>query len=64
MLTDGVFDAKNRDGQRIGFDAIVDLVQKHAREKQIIDFITGYVQTFSKGAERADDLTIVEITVS
>jgi len=64
LLTDGVFDAKNRDGQRIGFDAIVDLVQKHAREKQIIDFITGYVQTFSKGAERADDLTIVEITVS
>jgi len=64
LLTDGVFDAKNREGQRIGFDAIVDLVQKHAREKQIIDVITGYVQTFSKGAERADDLTIVEITVS
>ncbi len=64
LLTDGVFDAKNREGQRIGFDAIVDLVQKHAGEKQLIDVITGYVQTFSKGAERADDLTIVEITVS
>jgi phosphoserine phosphatase RsbU/P len=64
LLTDGVFDAKNREGQRIGFDAIVDLVQKHAGEKQLIDVITGYVQTFSKRAERADDLTIVEITVS
>jgi sigma-B regulation protein RsbU (phosphoserine phosphatase) len=64
LLTDGVFDAKNREGQRIGFDAIVNLIQKHAGEKKLIDVITGYVQTFSKGAERADDLTIVEITVS
>jgi len=64
LLTDGVFDAKSREGQRIGFDAIVALVQKHAGEKRIIDVITDYVQAFSKGAERADDLTIVEITVS
>jgi phosphoserine phosphatase RsbU/P len=64
LLTDGVFDAKNREGQRIGFDAIVNLVQKHAGDKRLIDVITGYVQTFSKGAETADDLTIVEITVS
>lgn len=61
LLTDGVFDAKNREGQRIGFDAIVEFVRKHCEEQHILDAITDYVDDFSQGTERADDLTLLEL---
>jgi len=43
------------------FDNIVDFVKKHAHDEDILTGITGYVHDFSKGMERADDLTIVEV---
>ncbi|MFA6055425.1 MAG: GAF domain-containing SpoIIE family protein phosphatase [Thermodesulfovibrionales bacterium] len=61
LLTDGVFEAKNRDGGRIGFDAVVDFVRKHAADENIIDKLTDHVNEFSKGVEQTDDLTIVEV---
>jgi sigma-B regulation protein RsbU (phosphoserine phosphatase) len=61
LLTDGVFDAKNRAGERIGFDNIVAFVKEHASEEQLLKEITEYVQKFSFGTEQADDLTIVEV---
>jgi phosphoserine phosphatase RsbU/P len=61
LLTDGVFEAKNREGGRIGFDAVVDFVQKHAADENIIDKLTDHVNEFSKGVEQTDDLTIVEV---
>lgn len=60
-LTDGVFDAKNKKGERIGFEGLVEFVKKHSTGKQIVRMITDFVDDFSKGMERADDLTIVEI---
>lgn len=65
LLTDGVFEAKNKNGQRIGFDNIVSFIKKHATDKEnLLDSITDYVHKFSKGVERADDLTIVEVKFS
>jgi phosphoserine phosphatase RsbU/P len=61
LITDGVFDAKNKSGKRIGFDGLVRFVKKHKSEKKLVDKIADYVAKFSKGTERADDLTVVEV---
>jgi sigma-B regulation protein RsbU (phosphoserine phosphatase) len=61
LLTDGVFDAKNKKGERIGFEKIVDFVTGHAGEERLVQSIVDYVDDFAKGMERADDLTLVEI---
>jgi sigma-B regulation protein RsbU (phosphoserine phosphatase) len=62
FLTDGVFDAKNRDGERIGYDRIVAFVEKHRDDERIMEKLVDHVDDFSRGADRADDLTIVELT--
>jgi sigma-B regulation protein RsbU (phosphoserine phosphatase) len=61
LLTDGVFDAKNREGRRIGFEDIVRFVRAHMHEDRLVDAVVDYVDDFSGGGERADDLTIVEL---
>ncbi len=61
FVTDGVFDAKNRAGERLGFEKIVDFAREHPRDDQLVQKIVGYVEDFSRGTERADDLTIVEM---
>ena len=61
LLTDGVFEAKNRKGKRIGFENIVRFVEKHKDNENLLERITDHVGKFSKGVERADDLTIVEL---
>jgi len=61
FLTDGTFEAKNRKGQRIGFYNLVDFVKKRVDKEPLIDMITEHVNKFSKGTERTDDLTIVEV---
>lgn len=62
FLTDGVFDAKNREGERIGFETIIEFIRKNASEEQLIRRIVDYVEDFSQGTERADDLTMVELS--
>ncbi|MEW6584060.1 MAG: GAF domain-containing SpoIIE family protein phosphatase [Nitrospirota bacterium] len=61
LLTDGVFEAMNREGKRLGFDNLVKFVRKKKKEEHLIDAITEHVRLFSKGADMADDLTLVEI---
>lgn len=61
LLTDGVFDAKNKTGKRIGFENIVRFVEKNRDKDNLLKRITDHVEKFSKGTERADDLTIVEL---
>lgn len=61
FLTDGVFDAKNGGGERIGFEKIVEFVKGNMHDDALVHKIVGYVEDFSRGTERADDLTIVEI---
>ena len=64
LVTDGVFEAKNKIGERIGFQRFSGFVRKHMKEGSLIDTITEYVQSFSKGSPQADDLTIVEVDYS
>jgi sigma-B regulation protein RsbU (phosphoserine phosphatase) len=61
LLTDGVFEAKNRKGKRIGFKNLVRFIRKYKDKYQLVQKIIEYVNVFSKGIERADDLTIVEV---
>ncbi len=61
LLTDGLFDAKNRGGQRLGFDAVVKFVTGHLHDEQLIERLVDFADDFSGGGDRADDLTIVEL---
>ncbi len=61
FLTDGVFEAKNRKGRRMGFDSLVDFIKEGVDKGPLIDMITEHVNKFSRGMERADDLTIIEV---
>jgi sigma-B regulation protein RsbU (phosphoserine phosphatase) len=61
LMTDGVFDAKNRHGQRLGFDTVVKFVKARTHEEQLIDRLVDFVDDFSGTVDRADDLTIVEL---
>ena len=61
LLTDGVFDVKSRDGQRLGFDAVVSFVKGHMHEEDLIERLVDFADDFSGGGDRADDLTIVEL---
>jgi len=61
LVTDGVFEAKDRAGQRLGFENLVSFVDTHRKERDLVNIMVNYVDDFSKGAEKADDLTIVEL---
>jgi len=61
LLTDGVFDAKDKIGQRLGFENLVSFINTHRKEEELVNVIIEYVDDFSKGAERADDVTILEL---
>lgn len=61
LLTDGVFETKNKKGKWMGFKNIVRFIRKNRDEKWIFKKIIEHVDNFSKNAEKADDLTIVEI---
>lgn len=61
MVTDGVFDAKNGEGTRLGFDDIVAFATRNRKEDLLTDRIVDFVSRFTGEVERADDLTIVEL---
>ncbi len=61
FFTDGVFDALNAKGLRLGFDGFVKYVRDHRYDEDIIDGIFSYINEFSMGAVKADDLTLLEL---
>lgn len=61
MVTDGVFDAKNSRGERLGFEEIVAFATRNRQEDRLTDLIVDFVSSFTGDADRADDLTIVEL---
>jgi sigma-B regulation protein RsbU (phosphoserine phosphatase) len=61
LLTDGVFEAKNKKGERIGFEDISGFIKDNIREEELIGKIVEHVNDFSEGADMADDLTILEL---
>jgi len=62
FLTDGVFEAKNKEGKRMGFEKLARFIKEHIDEGNLIQKVVDYVNNFSKGLARADDLTIVELS--
>jgi phosphoserine phosphatase RsbU/P len=64
FLTDGVFEAKNKEDKRIGFERLVGFIKEHRGEANLVRTVVDYVNDFSKGLARADDLTIVELSWS
>jgi len=61
LFTDGVFEAKNKTGERIGYERLVEFARIHRNASSLSDLVINYVNDFSKDTEMADDLTMVEI---
>jgi sigma-B regulation protein RsbU (phosphoserine phosphatase) len=61
MITDGVFDARDAAGRRIGFDRIVDYVRENRDLKDMTGRLIAHVKRSGRGVEQADDITIVEL---
>ncbi|MBI5848945.1 MAG: SpoIIE family protein phosphatase [Nitrospirae bacterium] len=61
MVTDGVFDAKNSEGKRLGFEEIVAFAIRNRQDDRLTERIVDFVGSFTGDADRADDLTIVEL---
>jgi sigma-B regulation protein RsbU (phosphoserine phosphatase) len=61
LLTDGAFDAKDKVGHRLGFENLVRFIDTHQKERDLVNVIISYINDFSKGVERADDVTILEL---
>jgi len=64
LFTDGVFEARNKAGKRIGFNNLVEFIRKNRNERQLFDMIIDHVKEFSKDTEIADDLTMAEVSFS
>ncbi len=62
FVTDGVFEAKNKEQTRIGFAKLVGFIKDHMDESNLLQKVVDYVNDFSRDLPRADDLTIVELT--
>jgi sigma-B regulation protein RsbU (phosphoserine phosphatase) len=61
FMTDGVFDAKDREGKRIGLEEIIDFVRSHAHTDDLPGLIAGHVRALSGKERQTDDLTLVEL---
>lgn len=62
MLTDGVFEAKNVLGERIGFDTILEFIRKNRDVENLTGKIIDIINKYSKNTEMADDITIMEVS--
>jgi sigma-B regulation protein RsbU (phosphoserine phosphatase) len=63
LFTDGVSDARNHDGDRLGEERIVELARRHRDEDpaRIVDRIFELLDQHTGDAPRRDDLTIVAL---
>jgi sigma-B regulation protein RsbU (phosphoserine phosphatase) len=61
LFTDGVSDARNEAGERLGEDRILDTIrQNRTREpREILDRVMAVIDEHTGGAPRRDDLTVV-----
>jgi sigma-B regulation protein RsbU (phosphoserine phosphatase) len=61
LYTDGIYDIKNKSGDRLGFENFMDIVRKYAGDDNMLRRILEYADDFSSNAEKADDITMMEI---
>jgi sigma-B regulation protein RsbU (phosphoserine phosphatase) len=61
LFTDGVSDARNRQGQRLGEERILDTIREHrgAEPHEILRHVMAVVNEHTAGAPPRDDLTVV-----
>ncbi|MHB1863702.1 MAG: PP2C family protein-serine/threonine phosphatase [Gemmatimonadaceae bacterium] len=61
LFTDGVSDARNRDGERFGEDRVIEIVRRHRAEASgaIVERVFKAVERFLRGVRARDDLTVV-----
>jgi serine phosphatase RsbU (regulator of sigma subunit) len=61
LFTDGVSDARNRPGERLGEEKILDMIRANRQESptDILERVTGVIDAHTAGAPRRDDLTLV-----
>jgi sigma-B regulation protein RsbU (phosphoserine phosphatase) len=61
LFTDGVTDARNRAGERLGEERVLDIIREHrgAEPAEILDRVMELLDRHTAGAPRRDDLTIV-----
>jgi sigma-B regulation protein RsbU (phosphoserine phosphatase) len=61
LFTDGVSDARNRAGERLGEERILDAIRAHRSDQpaDILDLVTVVLDEHTRGAPRRDDLTLV-----
>ena len=66
LSTDGIWEARNPQGQMFGREAISDLIrqQAHADAEQIQDAILAALNLFQQGIASADDATLVVIKIT
>ncbi|HMC54974.1 MAG TPA: SpoIIE family protein phosphatase, partial [Gemmatimonadaceae bacterium] len=63
LFTDGVSDARDRQGERLGEDRIVEAARKHRDEtpSKLLDRIFALLDQHTGDTPRRDDLTIVAL---
>jgi phosphoserine phosphatase RsbU/P len=63
LFTDGVSDARNRNGERFGEERVLDVVRTHRIEASaaVVDRVFRAVEEFLDGARARDDLTVIVV---
>ncbi|MBA4371412.1 MAG: hypothetical protein C0402_00975 [Thermodesulfovibrio sp.] len=61
LFTDGLFDAQDPGGERLGFGKLIDFVKGHRHEESLTESLMDYIISLEQGADRADDITIIDI---
>lgn len=61
LFTDGVSDARNRAGERLGEERVLDVIRRHRDEEPpaLLERLFALLDSHTQGATRRDDLTIV-----
>ncbi len=61
LFTDGVSDARNREGERLGEDRVLEIIRDNRRQsaEAILARVLSTVEAHTAGAARRDDLTVV-----
>ena len=61
LFTDGISDARNVAGERLGEERVLDVIRRHREETpaKIVEHVTALLDKHTRGAPLRDDLTIV-----
>src|SRR5262249_38800687 len=61
LFTDGVSDARNRAGDRLGEERILETVRAHRSQQpaEVLEHVVAMMDHHTQGSRRRDDLTLV-----